>query len=422
MKRIKYKMIEPGDIIFTARPAKLSKIIRAFSNGSVSHAIICVSYGSFIDATSDAVQARNFQRMVFQDDEKVFHYRLKEPLDREIIQTVIKYIRSEVPVRYSRFEAINAIVNIFKFRSRRQFCSRLIARAYEQAGIKLVEDADYCTPEVLRRSSMLQKLTIAFETVSKEEFAWLSNCPDLTQRMREAQNTVLEAARRIDSSVESFEDLYLLLIKVPIADRIIANVLESSGYLEIWKAEVKSHRWRYCPGLIDELMASPESVRDYCIGTVKEAYSGEEHFPETLVQLQRLQANFPRESFRLLVALYQTLVTNSQNRREIAYHWLAKHFPRELAQYMEEIEPHSPSWWSTIECVQPELAEIARNAGVSEDNAGACTSCGGQPAYSYRLVNGVETMLGVPSLRLCEGCLGCYRDKGLVLMRFLSES
>lgn len=62
MKRIKIESLQPGDIILTARPGKGSKFIRGATGGMVSHAMICVQQGSFIDSTMDGVQARNIQR------------------------------------------------------------------------------------------------------------------------------------------------------------------------------------------------------------------------------------------------------------------------------------------------------------------------------------------------------------------------
>ncbi|QEE43508.1 hypothetical protein FVA81_02415 (plasmid) [Rhizobium sp. WL3] len=74
MKRIRINSVQPGDILFTARPGKISDSIRFSTGGIVSHAMICVRHGSFIDSTSDGVQARNPQRELFEDDEQVFHF------------------------------------------------------------------------------------------------------------------------------------------------------------------------------------------------------------------------------------------------------------------------------------------------------------------------------------------------------------
>ncbi|OSI73814.1 hypothetical protein BSZ21_06395 [Bradyrhizobium canariense] len=158
MKRIKIDSVKPGDILFTARPGKISRAIRFTTDGAVSHAMICVQHGSFIDSTSSGVQARNLQRELFEDDEKAFHFRLKIPPDRKVLEQIVDYARSEIGARYSKIEAARSVAAIRRPRSRRQFCSRLVARVYKMAGIELVSDADYCSPEDLRLSPLLKEL------------------------------------------------------------------------------------------------------------------------------------------------------------------------------------------------------------------------------------------------------------------------
>lgn len=423
MKRIQIDSVQPGDILFTARQGKISKTIRSATSGVVSHAMICVQYGSFIDSTSDGVQARNLQRELFEDDEQAFHFRLKTPPSQEVLKEIIEYARAEIGVQYSIIEALRSVATVYKPRSKKQFCSRLVARAFKMAGVELVPDADYCSPEDLRCSPLLMEIPIKFESVSDEKLAWMSNRPNPIQATHNAQNAVLDAARSIDSEVESFNDLYGLLVRNPEADQVIAAALVKSGYLELWKMEVEKHPWRYTHGLTEKLSASRQDVRDYCIGTVKEAYSGGIRFAINLVQLRVLLRQHPRQSFCLKIALYETLIRNDQNRREVAYDWLHRHYPDLLKQHMEEIEPHTPYWWSVIDRVEPQLAALSRRqAFVSEGRIDVCSSCGDQPASRYRVVNGAETMPGVPSLRLCDDCVGIRRViMGNVLMPFLSE-
>lgn len=271
MKRIQIDSVDPGDILFTARPGKISKAIRAATGGVVSHAMICVQRSSFIDSTSDGVQARNLQRELFEEDEQAFHFRLKKPPSRQVLGQIIDYARAEVGARYSIGEAARSVTAVRRPRSRRQFCSRLVARVYKLAGIELVPDADYCSPEDLRRSPLLRELPVEFEAVSVEEIASMSDRQNPIQVTHDAQNAVLDAARSVDLEVENFNDLYGLLVRRPDADQLIAAALQSSGYLEVWKMEVNEHPWRYTHGLMDKLSASPEFVCDYCTGTVKEA-------------------------------------------------------------------------------------------------------------------------------------------------------
>ncbi|MGY8633546.1 YiiX/YebB-like N1pC/P60 family cysteine hydrolase [Bradyrhizobium sp. 14AA] len=422
MKRIKIDSVEPGDILLTARPGKVSKAIRFTTGAVVSHAMICVQHGSFIDSTSTGVQARNLQRELFEDDEKAFHFRLKDAPDRKVLEQIVDYARSEIGARYSKSEAARSVAAVRRPRSKRQFCSRLAARVYKMAGIELVPDADYCSPEDLRISPLLKELPVEFEPVSADELAWTSGRPNPIQAMHDAQNAVLDAARSVDPEVENFNHMYDLLERRPESDQVIAAALKDTGYLDLWKMEVEEHPWRYTHGLIDQLSTSPGALCDYCIGTVQEAYTGGIRFAINLVQLQAIQRQHPRESFRLQIALFETLVRNDQSRREVAYGWLRKHYPSLLEQHMEQIEPHTEYWWSLIDRVEPKLAALSRHAVSAEGRTDICSSCGDHPANAYRVVNGAETMPGVPSLRLCDECLEIRRGiMGNLLMPFFSR-
>lgn len=419
MKRIRFESVEPGDIILTARPAKMSKLIRTSTGGSVSHAAICVQNGSFVDSTSEGVQAHNFQRELFEDSEEVFHLRLKKTLPPEVLAKIIEYARAEIGTRYSIRQAISSVSPVKGSPRKKQFCSRLVAQAYSAGGIDLVANPDYCTPEDLLRSDLLMKLSVEFENLSKEDLEWATASSNPIQATQEAQNAVLAEARAISPNIETFDDLYDLLKSQKDTDRPISDSLKNSGYLDLWRYDIENFPWRYTHGLIEELELPIDAVRDYCIQTLKHAYSGGIRFSKNLIQLQRFNKQHPRTSFELLIGLYETLVRNDQNRREVAYEWLQKHFPNQLKECMEEIEPHSEYWYSIIDIVEPKLATISRHAILSEHRIDVCSSCGDYPAQSYRLVNGVETMPGVPSLRLCDDCIDIRRNMGNQLLPFL---
>lgn len=421
MKRISINSVQPGDILFTARPGKISKSIRFSTGGIVSHAMICVQHGSFIDSTADGVQARNLQRELFEDDEQVFHFRLKEALPREVLSNVIDFARAEIGARYSVPEAMRSVAAVRKPRSKRQYCSRLVARVYRNVGIDLVPDADYCSPEDLRRSHLLVEIPIETEAVSEEEWRWLETNRNPIRDTHQAHKAILDVARTFVPDLESLNELHALLVTRPESDPEIAKVLRESGYLDLWRGEIAAHPWRYDQSLI-AAMSAPEQmadIREYCIGTVSEAYSGGVRFSINLIQLQMLETQHGGQSFRMLVDLYETLVLNDQIRREVACSWLLKHYPDDLKKHLEQIEPHSAYWYSIVDRVEPKLAALSRVVVTAEDSPEVCSSCGDRPAMSYRLANGAQTMPGVPSLRLCCDCIEIRRGMGNVLMPFL---
>lgn len=126
-RRIKVEQLVPGDIILTASRAKVSKAIRLANKGQVSHAMICVGHGSIIDSTDDGMQAHNIQRERYGPDDHVIVLRLRLLLSDLQIGAVIDFARSESGTRYSKSEAVRSVLTGHKPRTRRFFCSRLVA-------------------------------------------------------------------------------------------------------------------------------------------------------------------------------------------------------------------------------------------------------------------------------------------------------
>ncbi|SEB79312.1 Permuted papain-like amidase enzyme, YaeF/YiiX, C92 family [Nitratireductor aquibiodomus] len=406
MKRIDFQNLRPGDIILTASRSKTGKAVRFSTRGSVSHAMIYVQQGSIIDSTSDGVQARNLQRELFEDDEDFFAFRLKEALPAQKIAQIVDFARSEIGTRYSKVEAARTVLGGPRSRSRREFCSRLVARAYQSAGVQLVADHDYCSPEDLRKSPLLTELPEITEIVDPDEIAWMEGRPNPIDMTRDAQNFVLNAARCLDANVENLQDVDQLVREHSEHDDAIAQAYRDSGYLDLWKHELQTNPWRYDLEEMRRMQSSSnrEALREYCIATISEAYSGGVRFAVNLIYYQQGQETAPRETTKLLINLYETLVQNDQDRREVARAWLLEQYPDDVQQHMERVEPHSDLWFSIVDRVEPKLGMLARIAIKSKQSLEICSSCGDKPFGDYRIANSASAMPGVPSLRLCVDC------------------
>lgn len=416
MQRIDIDRLQPGDIILTANRTKAGKLVRVASKGIVSHAMICVQHGSIIDSTADGVQAWNLQREFFRDDEAVFVFRLRNPLLAVEMARVVDFARAEIGTRYSKSEAARSVLGGAKPHGGRQFCSRLVARAYGSVGIQLVSDQDYCTPDDLRKSLLLVELRDVIQSVSVGEMEAIATHPNPLQIMRDAQNALLAAGRKLDPKVENFNDLDRIVQEHPEWDSAIAEAYRDSGYLDIWRHELQLHPYRYDLALMESI-AAPEmlaDLRSYCIETIREAHSGGVRFAVNMTHYRAAQSESERETLALLIGLYETLVHNHEVRVETARFWLLRHHPADIAEYMERVVPHSELWFLIVDRVEPRLGAIARHSIQSARSTEVCSSCG-DPAHDYRLENGADAMPGVPSLRLCDDCVEIRRGFGEVL-------
>lgn len=319
MKIINIDVLQTGDIVLTTSTQKVSSLIRSAINSDISHAMICVAYGSVMDSTSEGVQARNIQKMFYDDDSAIYILRTREPLSANALKNVIEYARGSTGTSYSMLEAAAVVIpKLAKSKSVKQFCSRMVARAYASAGVSLVADPEFCSPEELKNSQLLKKIEPAWSYVSDEEMSTISEAGDTTVKMREVTQELLRRVRALDESIENLNDINQVLIRRPDLDRQISDALRSSGYLDHWKVEQSRFPWRYDSVLIVQFYHSlPDKnpILDYCRATLRGHAAGDfTHWEVNAKGYSEMNRYYPREAFQLLMDLYITLSFNHNQR------------------------------------------------------------------------------------------------------------
>lgn len=327
MKKIDYDQLQPGDILLTTSLARESWSVRFGTKSDISHAMLYVVSSSVIDSTGDGVHSRNLQKMFYEDECAIYALRLKTPVNPEQLNKVIAYARAETGTQYSVIEAVRALKVPRSEGSSKQFCSRLVARAYAAAGIKLVENPDFCTPQQLKESPLLSHLPSPAVSVSDEEYESVKAQPNGVKGMMEVTNDFLEKVRTLSPSIQSINDAFYFLIKNPGADETVFEALKSSGYLDHWGEQLERFPWRYD---LDAMKAFSEKngieadIRDYCETTLSHDAAGTfKHWQTNLVAARAQAKQFPLKSFAAMAILYENLVGSHEARVEVAREWLA---------------------------------------------------------------------------------------------------
>ncbi|MDH2399072.1 hypothetical protein QCM77_03670 [Bradyrhizobium sp. SSUT18] len=94
-------------------------------------------------------------------------------MGEEVIRKVTDFARAATGTEYSKKEAMAVVARkIRRTGNRKQFCSRLAAQAYAFAGISLVPNPDYCSPEDLRMSGQLVEISDVELPASDQEVAF----------------------------------------------------------------------------------------------------------------------------------------------------------------------------------------------------------------------------------------------------------
>lgn len=405
MRRLNEATLQIGDIILTTTTEKVSKAIRVATESDISHAMIYVEMHSIIDATADGVQARNTQRLIFDDKCAVYVLRLCGGLSAADAQEICNFARGQVGTQYSIKEAVRtAMWGTPRTKTRKQFCSRLAAQAYASVGIQLVDDPDYCAPVELKNSALLREVEATTVPVTAEEaMAWEGH-PDKPQMMRDAINAVLDGARRKNKQIQNFDDLHNHLVNCPEDDAYMCDILERSDYLTLWQVEQGANPWQYDLALMEAASISIE-MADYCRDVLANETGEPNRYIINRAAYTAFSKQFGLRFFELMSELYTILATLHQRRVEVATHWLQAHALLPATAAPAVLQPHTPAWFEALALWDPMQAEMVRGAIAAAGHANVCSVCGDDPARDYRLAEAYRPPAGVDTLRLCNDCL-----------------
>jgi len=157
--------IRPGDILLsTDRTAKASNLIRKATRSPYSHAAICCNPPEFLEAIGTGVSRLNVTRLFVQDKSYVAIMRLKADFQRNA-ETALNAARAAgfyLGNDYWKSGALSSLFSMTPARKRNAvFCSHLVATAYEEAGVELVQDtsSEKITPALIAASPILENVT-----------------------------------------------------------------------------------------------------------------------------------------------------------------------------------------------------------------------------------------------------------------------
>ncbi|MES2918755.1 MAG: YiiX/YebB-like N1pC/P60 family cysteine hydrolase [Pseudomonadota bacterium] len=307
--------LEVGDIILTAQDGLISKAVRFVTKSDYSHAMLYVGDCSVIHSDGNGVHSKNPQRMLFDEPTYAEVLRLAVKPDLSAIQRACSFARSQIGREYSVPDAIMAKTRPVSAReSNRQFCSRLVAQAFDYAGVKLVGDPDYCTPQEIFESTLLMAVEGCIRVAAAQELA-IAKSEGQLGRQDEATNSFLSMARGASGDdLQDFGQVTQFLMKNPRFDRDFSAALRRSGYLDLWKMDLVANPWRYDRDYFSLLPISKLQLAELAEAELKMA---ENQLRQREIELGKHEAIYqmaPLEYFGLKVELYETLVKTCNRR------------------------------------------------------------------------------------------------------------
>ena len=245
-----YKIIKDsliyGDIILIKSDSRLSRKIRDKSDSEFSHAMLYMGNSSYIDSDTGGVQANNIQRLIFEKPEDVAVLRLIN--NREKLPQIESFARSKIGTAYSLREAIGASDENKTFEAmepNRQFCTRFVTQAYNSAGLNLVDNYNYPIPDDILNSKLLMRLNDIVRKASTAEIEFAESESPL-RKQTDIHNSIFKEARRISQlDIQTFDQLYNLIIEHPEYDDELTEFVGKSGYLYMMENDLKENPWHY---------------------------------------------------------------------------------------------------------------------------------------------------------------------------------
>jgi hypothetical protein len=256
--------LEPCDIILTSDTTFSSKGIRLATLGKYSHAAIYVD-GTVIEATLKGVFSKNTQRMIFDQENQVAVFRSKRPLSEQEAIEICQYARAQTGSLYALPEAITIRARsiLAMPETRKQFCSRLVAKSYEAAGYDLanLRNPAYCTPKQIGLCKSFYQVQNIIKQATKEDIAFAETPDPIAENQRhtfEWLNKVRDLVEG-DSSITAIDiqtigDVNNFLLKYPQYDAKVSTFMEDTNYLHYYNFDTKINPHRYHEQLFQTVM------------------------------------------------------------------------------------------------------------------------------------------------------------------------
>ena len=243
-------VLEFGDIILKRSSSRISQVIRDRTKSEYSHAMLYIDDAVIIHSDSKGVSSRNAQRegVENEDDMVVLRVRKTESYDEYKLE---EYARRMIGMEYDQKMARQLIGGV-KYDDgnmpNRQFCTGFVARAYAEAGLHIVADAESCSPQDLLTSDKLERVKNAVRIATKEEQELVDEKNPIAKVQEDATQDMLKQIRdKSGQDIQTIEQLWEACVNDEEVDEIAYEVCKDHYYFQILDEYHNQHPEEYNP-------------------------------------------------------------------------------------------------------------------------------------------------------------------------------
>jgi hypothetical protein len=292
------------------------------STGSeFSHAMIYVCGSSCIGAEY-RVQARNLARTLFEDINDTCVLRIKQEFQSPtIIAAAIYYARLVVGNPYSLADALRLELGRTDDSTEgTQICTRLVAKAFDFSGLKIVDNVEMCTPQELLESKYVDVYRDFLREASDFDLRFAASY-DVTEDMVKATDKLFDSLKTVgDGTIRTLTALTDYVIHHPESDETACELLQQSGYLDVLDIEEEKNTYNYDKDIFMDFYGEDKAY-EAAIGALEENLEGISRYEETCrVFIMKYFASGRKLRFLIMmISLYKRIVEQYQSRIRVCY-------------------------------------------------------------------------------------------------------
>lgn len=299
-----------GDIILAIFDRRIAVAMDRVTGSPYHHAMIVAGDATVIHSGNEGVHSANPLRMVFEKPEDVVVVRHGEMPSLDKLIDASNLVRKKIGTTYSADERdrVRNAGDQQSLEPNRQFCTRLVAQAYRDVGLPLVENADYCTPNELLKSDKVEVLENILTKGNPAQLKYANEKSEALEKQDQATNYILEQTRQIAKvDIQSLQQLEEFVENNPEFDAQLTAVVIESGYLELIDIDMKKNPEHYGFQVMKNKIP-----KKYWINVASQQIPIAEGMAHSAArELSRLQVKFasqPLEFYKVHIELFKKLV------------------------------------------------------------------------------------------------------------------
>lgn len=313
---ISYMELRLGDIILDREDSDESRKIRRITNAEYSHVRIYVG-DTIIEANGIGVQSVNPQRIIYESPDDVVILRCKNASTQVLFQAIC-YARSEFAKEYGIGKLDNT-----------QYCFRLVAEAYEYAGIKIVRNPRKCSANDFLQSPCLTIIpNMIHEADAKElEIAYgqgiMQDKGHYNQQTEAAAEMFAMIRKYVNEhgddsdTIQDDDRLFFFLVQNPQYDTGISQILKSSPYFQLWKQYKDQNAWEF--NVEDFIRTYGVNAKDIATQILDSCAGMTPRIWYTMFCcVSGIYEQYHFESAKVYVELYENLLKMNEQRKNVA--------------------------------------------------------------------------------------------------------